>query len=252
QMLDIPGEGLKGVVQGLEFLHEHKRGNITRINGTVIVVGGGNVAVDSARTAVRLGASKVTIIYRRDMAQMPAAKEDIREAQREGVHIKLMSSPIELRGSNGKVVEVICQNMVLGKPDESGRSRPLPKEGSTFSLPADKVILAVGQRVDLSFLERSPIGANANTIHINERTLETVFPGIFAAGDVVTGPATVIEAIAAGLRAAVSIRQYLKGEEITGDFFPTRADDGKPPYRMEEYPQKSERVSARFLPLNQR
>lgn len=252
QMLNIPGERLEGVIQGLEFLYKQKRGDITTVDGKVAVIGGGNVAIDSARTAVRLGASKVTIIYRRDIDQMPAAKEDIREAQREGVKIKFLSSPIEFKGSNGKVVEVICQNMVLGEPDERGRFRPFPKENSTFSLSADKVICAVGQRVDLSFLEKASIEANANTIHVNESTLETGVPGIFAAGDVVTGPATVIEAIAAGLRAAVSIRQYLKGEKITGDFISARADDGKPPYRIKDYPQESKRVSASFLPLNQR
>ena len=252
QMLNIPGEGLKGVIQGLEFLYKYKRGNIRRIDGRVVVIGGGNVAMDSARTAVRLGASEVTIIYRRDIDQMPTGMEDIREAQREGVKIKFMSSPVEFRGSNGKVKEVICQNMVLGEPDESGRFRPLPKENSTFSLSADRVIPAVGQKVDLSFLEKASIEVNADTIHVNESTLETGVPGIFAAGDVVAGPATVIEAIAAGLRAAVSIRQYLRGKKITGDFIFAKADGAESPYRMKDYPLKSKRFSVTFLPVNQR
>jgi NADPH-dependent glutamate synthase beta subunit-like oxidoreductase len=252
QMLNIPGEGLEGVIQGLEFLYKYKRGNIRRINGKVVVIGGGNVAIDSARTAVRLGASAVTIIYRRDMDQMPAGMGDIGEAQREGVEIKFMSSPIEFIGSNGKVTELICQNMVLGEPDESGRLRPVPKENSTFCLSADRVIPAVGQEVDLSFLEKASIEVNANTIHVDKNTLETGVPGIFAAGDVVTGPATVIEAIAAGLRAAVSIRQYLEGKKITGDFISGKADEAKPPYRINDYPLKSKRINASLLPLNQR
>jgi NADH-quinone oxidoreductase subunit F len=252
QMLNIPGEGLEGVIQGLEFLYKYKRGNIRRINGKVVVIGGGNVAIDSARTALRLGASAVTIIYRRDIEQMPAGMEDIGEAQREGVEIKFMSSPIEFIGSNGKVTELICQNMVLGEPDESGRLRPVPKENSTFCLSADRVIPAVGQEVDLSFLEKASIEVNANTIHVDKNTLETGVPGIFAAGDVVTGPATVIEAIAAGLRAAVSIRQYLEGKKITGDFISAKADEAKPPYRINDYPLKSKRINASLLPLNQR
>jgi NADPH-dependent glutamate synthase beta subunit-like oxidoreductase len=252
QMLNITGEGLEGVIQGLDFLYKYKRGTITRINGKVVVIGGGNVAIDSARTAVRLGASEVTIIYRREIDQMPAYIEDIREAQREGVKIRYLSSPLEFRGSNGRVMEVICQNMELGEPDESGRSRPLPKENSTFSLYADEVICAVGQKVDLSFLEKAPIEAINNTIHANKSTLETSVPGIFAAGDAVTGPATAIEAIAAGLRAGASISQYLKREKITGEFISAKADGVELPYGIKDYPLKSKRVGVSLLPVSQR
>jgi 6-hydroxynicotinate reductase len=250
--LNIPGEELEEILQGLDLLQAYHREERPEVNGEVVVIGGGNVAVDSARTALRLGASRVTLLYRRGMEQMPADKEEIREAQREGIKIRCLSNPIEFRKPNGKGLEIICQEMVLGEPDETGRQRSLPKENSRFSLRADRVIRAVGQRSDLTFLEKHANQENGQFIRLDPNTLETGLPGIFAAGDVATGPATVIEAIAAGLRAAKSIEQFLKGEKITGDFIGAMTNEAKAPCGVYDYPVRSKRIPATLLPSQRR
>jgi NADPH-dependent glutamate synthase beta subunit-like oxidoreductase/Pyruvate/2-oxoacid:ferredoxin oxidoreductase delta subunit len=243
--LEIPGENLEGVLQGLNLLQAYHRGQRPEVKGDVLVIGGGNVAIDSARTALRLGASRVTILYRRGIEQMPADRMEIKEAQREGIKIKCLSSPVEFRRADGKRLEIICQEMILGESDETGRQRPLPKENSNFSLHADKVLCAVGQVSDLTFLEKT------RQTSFNLKTMETDHPGIFVAGDVAAGPATVIEAIASGLRAAISIEQYLKGEKITGEWiFDSKGT--KSPCGVYDYPLTSKRLSPTVLPVRKR
>jgi NADPH-dependent glutamate synthase beta subunit-like oxidoreductase len=250
--LGIPGETLEGILQGLDLLRAFHRGERPTVRGETLVVGGGNVAIDSSRTALRLGASKVTILYRRGIEQMPSDREEIREAQKEGIKIKCLSKPIEFKSSDGKGLEVVCQEMVLGEPDETGRSKPIPKEDSTFSVYADTVICAVGQRSDLSFLGGRADQEEDRFTQLNPATLETGIPGVFAAGDVATGPATVIEAIAAGLRAATSIDQFLRGEALTGDFrdFPSR--EATAPFGVYDYPLKSNRTSSSLVSVQKR
>ena len=252
KQLGIPGEKLEGILQGLDLLQAYHRGERPEIHGEVVVIGGGNVAIDSARTALRLGASKVTILYRRGIEQMPADREEIREAQKEGIQVKSLSNPVEFRMPDGKGLEVICQEMVLGEPDETGRLKSIPKEGSSFSLYADKVVRAVGQRSDLSFLGKNATQEEGQFVRLNPKTLETGLPGIFAAGDVATGPATVIEAIAAGLRAAASMEQFLRGEEITGDFVRFASREAKAPCGVYDYPLKSKRTSSSLVPVQKR
>jgi NADPH-dependent glutamate synthase beta subunit-like oxidoreductase len=244
--LNIPGEDLKGAVQGLDLLRTFNRGAMPEVGKEVLVIGGGNVAIDAARVALRLGGSNVTLLYRRGLEQMPADPDEVKEAHREGIEIRTLAAPVEFKGAEGRVRQVICQEMVLGALDESGRPTPLSKENSTFSIPADQVICAVGQETDLSFLD------HGQTVDLNQTTLETSLSGVFVAGDAVTGPATVTEAIASGLRAATSIRQHLSGEKVTGDFVPDLDQGAKAPFGIYDYPVKSERLVPGTLPLQRR
>lgn len=192
------------------------------IGERVAVVGGGNVAIDAARTALRIGAKEVSIVYRRSRQEMPASEEEIEEAEQEGINIHYLAAPVKILGKDGKVVSVECVRMELGEPDSSGRRRPIPIEGSEFVIDADMVIPAIGQAPDLSFLpsDNKPQISGRGTFEVDANSLATDIPGVFAGGDAVTGPATVIEAIAAGSKAAIAIDNYLQG----GSFQP----EGKP------------------------
>ena len=183
------------------------------VGKNVVVIGGGNVAVDAARTTLRLGANGVTILYRRSRDEMPAIPWEVKEAEDEGVKIDFLVSPKRILGEKGKVSAIECVRMQLGELDETGRRTSTPLEGSDFSRKTDMVILATGETPDLGFL---PNGIDVNddgTLWINPLTTETSIKGVFAGGDVVTGPATVIEAIRAGKNAAESIESYLKSLE---------------------------------------
>ncbi|MFC1980290.1 FAD-dependent oxidoreductase, partial [Chloroflexota bacterium] len=177
----------------------------------VAVIGGGNVAIDAARSALRLGANKVFILYRRTRQEMPVTEEEIEAAEAEGIEIQYLVAPAEILNSNGRVTGVKCIRMKLGEPDTSGRRRPMPIKSSEFSVELDMVIPAIGQIPDLSLLgESSGIKmSKQGTLLVNPDTLATSRIGVFAGGDVVTGPATAIEAIAAGQRAAAAIDKYL-------------------------------------------
>ncbi len=212
--LNIEGENLEGVFHALEFLREVKAGKISKVGSRVIVIGGGNVAVDAARTARRLGSEDVLILYRRTRAEMPAHSREVNEAEDEGVKIRFLAAPIKIIGEKGKVTAVECIQMKLGPPDETGRRRPIPIEGSEFTLPADTVIIAIGEEPDVSFLPQGIEVGRRNRIVVDPVTLETNIKGVFAGGDVVTGPKSVIDAIAAGKRAAVSIDRYLRGQDL--------------------------------------
>jgi NADH-quinone oxidoreductase subunit F len=206
QRLGISGEELKGVYGGVEFLRQVNLGDGAEVGSRVAVVGGGNSAIDAARSALRKGAQEVNILYRRQRQDMPAQADEVVAAEAEGVRIHLLVAPLEVIGVKGKVVGIRCQRMRLGAFDASGRRRPEPVEGSEFVLDADMVIAAIGQVPDVSFLPKDIPVAKGNTIEVNGRgRTQTPAPGIFAGGDAVTGPATVIWAIAAGMEAACEI-----------------------------------------------
>jgi len=210
--LRIEGEDSPEVMEGVSILREINMGNKVRIGSKVAVIGGGNVAIDASRSVLRLGAKEATIIYRRTRDEMPASKEEIEEALLEGIKIEFLAAPIRIERKNG-AVELTCVRMELGAVDESGRRRPVAIEGNEFSLPFDTVIAAIGQVPEAPEKFGLPL-ERGNTIQVDDDTLATTREGVFAGGDAVTGPATVIEAIAAGRRAAVSIDKYLGGSGV--------------------------------------
>ena len=210
QKLKIEGGDLKGVIHALDFLWGVNCGEKMEIGKTVVVIGGGNVAVDAAKTALRLEAEKVTILYRRSREEMPANPWEVKEAEDEGVKIEFLVAPKKILGENGRVSAVECVRMQLGEPDESGRRKPIPIEGSEFTQETDMVILAIGEIPDLEFLPKEIELSEDGTVWVNPITMETSLQGVFAGGDAVTGPASVIEAIRAGKHAAESIENYLK------------------------------------------
>ncbi|MFW5950853.1 MAG: NADH-ubiquinone oxidoreductase-F iron-sulfur binding region domain-containing protein [Gemmatimonadota bacterium] len=212
--LGVEGEEAEGVVSGIEFLREVALGEQGTLSGDVVVIGGGNTAIDVARTALRLGASSSTIAYRRTRDEMPALAEEIDEAVEEGVALELLVSParIHTAGEDGKVraTAIELQRMELGAFDSSGRRRPVPIEGDTVTLPAARVVRATGQQPVPG--EGFPDLGRGNKVKADRFTLATSLPGVFAGGDVVLGPATVVEAIAQGRRAAEAIERYLHPE----------------------------------------
>jgi len=214
--LGIPGEELDGVSGATDFLRAVNLGGRAEVRRRVAVVGGGNAALDAARTALRLGAKEVTILYRRSREEMPALPHEVKEAEREGINILFLAIPTRIVGKEGTVAAIECLRAELGEPDESGRRRPIPTPGSEFTLGVDTLIVATGQAPQLSFLAKEGRLAvnSAGTLPADPLTLETGAPGIFAGGDVVSGPQTVVEALAAGRKAAMSIDRYLRGEDL--------------------------------------
>jgi NADH-quinone oxidoreductase subunit F len=209
--LRIKGEELKGVMHAIDLLREVNMGKKVELGPRVTVIGGGNVAIDAARAVLRLGAKEVTILYRRSREEMPANPWEARHGEREGVKIQFLVAPKKILGKDGRLVALECMRMELGEPDESGRRRPIPIENSEFTIQLDTMILAIGESPDPSVLSKGIEITRQNTITVDPITLETSLPGIFAGGDVVSGPATVIEAIVAGKKAASSIDDYVRG-----------------------------------------
>jgi formate dehydrogenase beta subunit len=210
--LGIEGENSPGVIQCLTFLRDVKLGREISLGKRVAVIGGGNAAIDASRTALRLGAKDVDIIYRRSRAEMPASDEEIEAALTEGVNIQFLAAPTKIIRNNGRF-KLDCIRMKLGKVDASGRRRPEPLKGTDFTLNADSVILAVGETPDIPSqfdLKRT----EDNRIWVHPDTLATSREGVFAGGDAVSGPASIIEAIAAGRKAASSIDSYLGGQGV--------------------------------------
>jgi NADH-quinone oxidoreductase subunit F len=214
--MGISGEDLNGVFDAIDFLREVNLGQDIEVGQKVAVVGGGNSAIDAARVALRKGAKEVHILYRREKRDMPAIVEEIKAAEEEGIHIHCLTAPVKIVGKNGKVEGVECIRMEPREFDRSGRKTPHQIKDSEYTMNVDMVIEATGQRPDTSFLRRDGISSTKRgTIVADPRTLATGRKGVFVGGDVYTGAATVIEAIAAGQRAACSIRRYLQGEELT-------------------------------------
>jgi NADH-quinone oxidoreductase subunit F len=210
--LRIKGEQLKGVVHAIDLLKDINLGKKVELGNKVAVIGGGNVAIDAARNVLRLGVKEVTILYRRSKEEMPANSWEVREAEKEDVKIQFLTAPKRILSKDGQLVAVECIRMELGEPDESGRRRPIPVEGSEFTVELDTLILAIGESPDYSLLPKTIKITEQKTIIVNPLTLETSISGVFAGGDVVTGPATVVEAIVAGKKAANSINDYLTDE----------------------------------------
>jgi len=225
RFMKLPGEDLVGVFSANEYLtrvnlgraYEFPRFDTPIIPGNkVVVIGGGNVAMDAARTAVRLGAEEVRVIYRRERQQMPARVEEIDHAVEEGVELQCLFSPLELLGDEqGNLVGIRLQRMQLGEPDESGRCRPLCVEGDIIEQECDLAIIAVGTGPNKVLLEATPeLELNKwGYVRVDENTGETSIPNVFAGGDIVTGAATVISAMGAGRRAAKEIARRLLGED---------------------------------------
>ncbi len=212
--LGLPGEDLEGVYYGTALLKEASTCKDLTMKERVVVIGGGNVAVDAARSSLRLGAREVTIVYRRSTDEMPAYPEEIEAAEQEGVKIQFLTAPSGVVGKDGRVTGLECVKTELGEPDASGRRRPVPVKGSEFVVAADMVIAAIGEVPDLAFLGTSGVAVEKGTITVDPRTMATNVKGVFAGGDVVSGPATVIEAIAAGTRAACAIGRFLRGQDL--------------------------------------
>jgi len=208
QKLRIPGEDdTKGVFQGVPFLRAVALGETRRLGNHVVVVGGGNTAIDTARTALRLGSSQVTILYRRTRAEMPANSWEVDAALEEGVRLEPLTQPVAVLSTGGRVSAVRCVKMQLGDPDASGRRRPIPIEGSDFDIPCDAMVAAVAQAPEISFLDADHAleVTRGGTFKVNPQTLETNRPGVFAGGDAASGPGALIEGIAAGRRGALSV-----------------------------------------------
>ena len=214
--LAIPGEKAWGVRQGVDFLRELNLKGKTEAGKKIAVIGGGNVAIDVARSALRTGALEVNIIYRRSRSEMPAWKEEIEAAEAEGAIISYLSAPQEIVVRDGKVEGLRCLRMELGEPDSSGRRRPLPVPGSEYDIPCDQIIPAIGQRPDITAIEDSTgiMISKWGTVEVDPLTYATAREGVFAGGDLQTGPWVAIGAIAAGREAAISISRYLDGMDM--------------------------------------
>jgi NADPH-dependent glutamate synthase beta subunit-like oxidoreductase len=221
-------------------------GRGVKVGNRVAVIGGGNAAIDSARTALRLGAKEVTIIYQRTQAEMPASAEEIEEAIAEGVHIDYLIAPSRIISRNGRV-ELENIRMKLGDIDASGRRRPEPIEGSQFITSYDTIIAAVGQRPEIPRRFNLPLG-RGNTIQVDPDTLMSSREGVFAGGDAVRGPASVIEAVADGRQAAISIDRYLGG---SGEIEETLAPPEGVVAPLEEA-EEERRVEVPTLPVSER
>jgi len=214
--LGIDGEGLEGVYPGVDFLRDANVGKKIRVGKRVAVIGGGNVAMDAVRTALRVGAEEALILYRRGLEEMPAHGEETKDAENEGAQIKTLTLPKRIIGENGKVKGIECLKVDLGEPDESGRRRPVPIDGSEITIAVDTVIPALGQESDWACLgpECACTLSDWGTIDVDPLTLRSADPDIFAGGDAVSGPKSLIEAAAAGLKAARSIDRHINGEPV--------------------------------------
>jgi heterodisulfide reductase subunit A-like polyferredoxin len=216
KVLGIEGEDYSGVVPGVDYLRQINLGQKVPLGDRVAVIGGGNVAMDAVRTSLRNGSSKPFIIYRRSEAEMPASPEEIAECRDEGIEIMTLTNPVRVIAENGKVTAIECIKMELGEPDKSGRRRPEPVAGSEFTIEVDAVIPAIGQESDWACLtdECACTLSDWGTMNVDPVTLQTDDADIFAGGDAVTGPASVVEAIEAGKQAAISIDRFIQGVDL--------------------------------------
>ncbi|MGD0229756.1 MAG: molybdopterin-dependent oxidoreductase [Syntrophorhabdales bacterium] len=212
-------EKTEGIIGGVDFLRAMQTDNPPGIHGTVVVVGGGNTAVDAARTSLRIGAEKVIILYRRTMKEMPAHQMEVDAAAEEGVEMIFLSAPLSIVSKNGRLEALRCIRMELGAPDASGRRSPVPVEGSEYDLPCQFVISAIGQDIDLGKAgKESGLSITRQKAIVVERpSFATSIPGVFAGGDAVTGPAVAIDAIAHGRAAALAIDEYIREGRTAAD-----------------------------------
>ncbi|NLI91528.1 MAG: FAD-dependent oxidoreductase [Peptococcaceae bacterium] len=215
--MEIEGENLGGVISCIDFLREVNLGkDVSLKDKTVVVVGGGNVAIDSARVAVRLGAKKVIVQYRRSRAEMPAHDWEIQAAEDEGIEFEYLSTPVKYTGSGGILAQVESIKMELGEPDAGGRRKPVPVKGSEYRTEVDMVITAIGLEPETKAFQKL-LQVNSNeTLVVNPETLQTSVPHVFAGGDVVTGPSMIVEAVGQGRKAAFFIDCFLNDESLEG------------------------------------
>ncbi len=214
KMARVKNEDAPGVMPAVDFLAKANRGERMDLGENVVVIGGGFTAADAVRTARRMGAPNVTLSYRRSRKEMPASPHEIHDCEVEGVILDLLSAPVEVKVENGHAVGLICQRMQLGEPDPSGRQSPEPIIDSEYLIPADTILQAISQDVDVKSLKIDNIGTTRwGSIEVDEATMKTNLPGIFAGGDASLGAATAVEAIGQGRRAAYAIDAYLKGAD---------------------------------------
>ena len=258
--LRVKNENVEGVLPGIEFLKNVGLRRRVEMGGKVMVVGGGNTAIDCARTALRLGAGEVTLLYRRTRKEMPANPVEIDEAEREGVKLQFLVAPTEVLASDGRLDGLECTRMELGAPDASGRRSPKPVRGSEFQIPCDVVIAAIGQSTTLrQLVGKSPAQfvppgealklTRSETVQIDSGTFETTVEGVFAGGDVVTGAATVVEAVAAGRKAAYAIDRYIttgKAEPEPVEFISRKSLFGK---ASTDDLRSTEKIPHRHMPV---
>jgi len=235
--LGIPGEDAEGVLSGMEVLTSINLGKEIKIGKKVGVIGGGNSAVDAARAVLRTGmAETVTIFYRRTIAEMPAFKEEVEAALEEGIKIQFLTAPKRIISEDGKLKACEFIRMRLGEVDETGRRRPIPIDGSEFTVELDTLIVAIGERPDTSFIEKESglEVSKRGTLIVDPETLLTTKEGVFAGGDLVTGPNTVVDAVASGKIAAESIDKFLSGQEIRREYKITRPSEYIEPVELTE------------------
>lgn len=212
--LGIHGEESEGVVHAIKFLEDVNNGEKVAVGDHVVVVGGGDAAIDSARVAVRLGAKEVTIVYRRSHVEIPAIPSEVEDAQEEGIKFMLLTNPVEILTSKGHISGVRCVKMRLGEPDHSGRRRPVPIPNSEFTIAVDEMIVAVGQSADPRGVQNELECSEWATVKADSITLASNVPGVFVGGDVYTGPQTVVKAVGHGKHAAESIDRYIQGIDL--------------------------------------
>jgi glutamate synthase (NADPH/NADH) small chain len=226
--LGIEGEELDGVMHGVDYLRRVNLGESLNLGHNVVVVGGGNVAIDVARTALRTGSDKVFILYRRTKKEMPASQAEIHHLEEEGVKVEFLAAPVKIHGDNGKLTRIECIRMELGACDTSGRCRPVPIEGSNFMIEADAIIPAISQ--DVEHMQNPNIKLELsrwNTFEVDEVTMQTSVDWIFAGGDAVLGPQTAAKAAFHGKEAAESIIRYFEGRDLKEGRIPEVEDEKK-------------------------
>ncbi len=254
--LNIPGEDADGVIEAMEFLKDVNLDKKVNTGKRVGIIGGGNSAVDAARAAVRIKeCDEVYVIYRRTIAEMPAFEEEVDAAVEEGVKFQFLTAPTKVLTENGKLAGIECIKMELGDVDESGRRRPVPVKGSEYVINLNTLIVAIGEKTDTGFLGQNHGIALSewNTIEVDSETYASSREGVFAGGDVVTGPDTVINAMSSGKIAAEMIDKYIKGEKIEREYKLTRPSMYLPPVELtEEEIEKADRPAIPCLPLNER
>jgi NADPH-dependent glutamate synthase beta subunit-like oxidoreductase len=253
--MGIPGEEAQGVIDPITFLRRVSLGEpVPPLGDRVGVVGGGNAAIDAARTAMRLGAREVTILYRRTRTEMPAAEREVEAALQEGVKIEFLVAPTRVISANGKLTAVELMRMKLGEPDITGRRLPIPVKGSEFTREFDALIPAISQDPELSFLaEGRGIDVSKGTVGVDSETFMTARPGVFACGDAVTGAADVTTAMSTAKIAASFIHKYLRGEKLVREYAPTRPSVRVAPIAVsEEETAQAARAGIPRLPAEQR
>jgi NADH-quinone oxidoreductase subunit F len=255
--IGVPGEEAEGVLQALEYLKDVHLKRPVELGARVVVIGGGNSAVDAARVALRnKNVKKITILYRRTRKEMPAYREEVEAALEEGVKIEFLVAPTWVRTKDGRVTGIQCRRMKLGEKDESGRPKPMPIEGSEFLVDVDTLILALSERAYTPYLKDSDglsLSPKWGTIIVDPATMATTRPGVFAGGDVVTGPSSVVDAIAAGKAAAEAIDNYLESRPLVRSRQLTRPSLYVEPVELKEDElQQAKRSKMRHLPPSKR